>query len=153
MAPKAAFDPVPDWLRETRLRQRRADGKPWTQDDLLARMQQEIGWAPHRPNYSKYESGKSKPETVLPRFVEFWAKLGEPGPDYTPIEEAPAPEGEGLAAAISALVVELQAMRQERESIALRLETLEAAVALLARPSGEGLSALGPPPVEAGSGR
>jgi hypothetical protein len=84
MAPTPAYDPIPDWLRETRLSEKRADGKPWTQADLIAAMQAEIGWAPHRPNYSRYENGRSKPEDTLPRFIEFWARRGKPGPDYTP---------------------------------------------------------------------
>lgn len=60
-------------------------------------------------------------------------------------ETGPALGEAGLAQAISELVGELRAMREERESIELRLDTLEAAVALLARPGGEGLSALVPP--------
>jgi hypothetical protein len=76
--------PIAAWLRTTRLRQLDEKGDPWTQDRLLSLMQSEIGWAPHRPNYSKYEQGKATPEReTLAKFVTFWAAHGEPGPDLT----------------------------------------------------------------------
>ena len=129
MPPPVAYDPVPAWLRETRLRQRRDDGESWTQDDLRHRMDTEIGWAPHRPNYSKYENGRSKPnKATLARFLEFWAKLGEPGPDYTP-PQAPEPPVDPVAKAISGLTAE---MARWREKDRARIADLEQTVAGLA---------------------
>lgn len=153
MAPTLAYDPVPDWLRETRLSEKRADGKPWTQDDLITAMQAEIGWAPHRPNYSRYENGRSKPEDTLPRFIEFWARRGKPGPDYTPPPPTETP-ADPLASALQALATELKAMRQERESVEARLRALESELQSLRAPQGGGASGgQYAPPVEAGSGR
>jgi hypothetical protein len=84
--------PIAQWLRSTRLRQLDEKGDPWTQDRLLELMRAEIDWAPHRPNYSKYERGISTPtRETLAKFVAFWEKHGEPGPDLTPPAEPKPP--------------------------------------------------------------
>lgn len=137
---------IADWLRETRLRQTHPEtGEPWTQDYLLVQMQERIGWAPHRPNYSKYESGKSTPKRdTLKKFTDFWALYDEPPPN---LQAEPEPEQPDLAAAILALTEELEAMRREREA------WTRGVVAVLRAYSGgqvpaELLDALAPPPLE-----
>lgn len=79
---------VPDWLKETRLRQRHPEtGKPWSQEYLVERVNEWAGsdWTLYRSNYVNYESGKQRPESeTLRRFVAFWEAHNEPGPDLTP---------------------------------------------------------------------
>lgn len=74
---------VADWLLQSRLGQiDPATGEPWTQDHAIALMHARIGWAPHRPNLSKYEQGKAVPRRdTLAKFVEFWALYGVGAPD------------------------------------------------------------------------
>jgi len=129
--------PIARWLRDTRERQLREDGLPWSQDDLIRRMAEEIGWAPHRPNYSKYETGRATPQPdTLAKFVRFWEARGEAGPDLTPATIEPAPD---LAAAIVALTAELRAAREAREAYEIRLGAVEAELrSLRARPAGGG---------------
>jgi hypothetical protein len=114
-------NPIGEWLRETRLRQiTPGKRKPWSQDYLLERMQEEVGWSSHRPNYSKYETGKSKPEPdTLDKFIAFWTARGEPGPDLSPkrVQEPPA---DPLAAAIRAQTEAITALVEE-----LRLARLQ----------------------------
>ena len=116
--------PIGDWLRETRERQVRPDGEKWSQDDFLAELQRATGWHLHRPNYSRYESGRSQPKRdTLARLVGFWAARGEPGPDLSPkVEPAPV---DPVAAAIdrqtailAELVAELRSMRAEGDGVA-----------------------------------
>jgi transcriptional regulator with XRE-family HTH domain len=65
--------PVAEWLRTTRERH------GLTQERFLEALASETGWAPHRPNYSRYESGKSTPQPdTLAKFVAFWQTRGEP---------------------------------------------------------------------------
>lgn len=98
--------PIAAWLLASR------EAQQWTQDELLTRMRDEIGWAPHRPNYSKYETGKMTPEPpTLAKFVSFWAGHGTAGPDTTPTPPEP-----DLAQALVALTAELTQMRLEREA-------------------------------------
>lgn len=124
-------NPIGQWLRDTRLRQvMPGTRKPWSQDYLLERMQEEVKWAPHRPNYSKYENGKATPEPdTLDKFVAFWTARGEPGPDLSP-KAAPEPPVDPVAAAIdrqtvvlSDLVAELLRWRTEDRA---RLDQVEA---------------------------
>jgi hypothetical protein len=93
-------NPIGQWLRDTRLRQvMPGTRKPWSQDYLLERMQKEVKWAPHRPNYSKYENGKATPEPdTLDKFMAFWTARGEAGPDLSP-PVAPEPTVDPIVAA------------------------------------------------------
>jgi hypothetical protein len=68
----------------------------------LEALASETGWAPHRPNYSRYESGKSTPQPdTLAKFVAFWQTRGEPGPDLTPPEPVLS-DNDRLIAALAA---------------------------------------------------
>lgn len=118
--------PIPDWLKTSRLSQTMpGERRPWTQDHLLERMQADIGWAPHRPNYSKYESGKATPQPdTLDRFVAFWAIYGIGPPDLNP--PAPAPPEDP----IRLLVDELRVWRTEDRR---RIADLEATVGRLSK--------------------
>lgn len=103
--PSPAEKPIARWLRSTRQRQRMVDkdGEEragWTVEHLIEEMRQSIGWAPARPNYSKYETGKATPKPpTLRKFVKFWELQGEPGPDLTP-QPDPEPAKSDVAAAI-----------------------------------------------------
>lgn len=119
---------VAGWLKETRLRQRRRDGEPWSQDDLLADLLAVTGKKLHRPNYSAYESRGSMEPATLRLFVDYWASKEEPGPvlvEPTPVAVAELPP---LDLALRALVHELTSARGERDALAERTEALERAV-------------------------
>lgn len=76
---------IGSWLRENRGEPKRGG---MSQDELLDDIRRVTGWAPHRPNYSKYENGRAEPEPeTLDKLVAYWASRGLPGPDFTP----PAP--------------------------------------------------------------
>lgn len=150
--------PIAAWLRSSRLGQSMPSGDPWTYDYLFRQMRQAIGWAPPHPNYSRYENGKSTPSReTLAKLVGFWAALGVDGPDLTPptageVGTTDSPAAliralEAQTAAISELVALVRANEDDREA---RLRGLEAAVALLARPSVEAPQGL---PAPHGSGR
>jgi hypothetical protein len=111
--------PIADWLLASRLRHLDDKGDPWTQDRLIREMQSSIGWAPFRPNYSRYETGKSTPNReTLAKFMRFWEGRGEPGPNLS----VPPPglgdtlAGGGayldLAGAIRELTEELRLLRE-----------------------------------------
>lgn len=110
--------PIAAWLRATRLGQKMDDGdggtKPWTIRHLLALMEAEIGWAPPHPNYSNYENGKSTPNAItLRKFVKFWTKHGQPGPDLSP-RQAIEPEPD------LAELIKLQTAAIDRQTTMLR---------------------------------
>lgn len=101
-----------------------------TQDVFLADLKREIGWAPHRPNLSKYENGRAIPEAeTLAHFVAYAAKRGIAGPDFTPpapmpsIEERTVAALEAQAKATKALADELRLWRTKDRD---RLDQLEA---------------------------
>jgi len=101
------YRPIAAWLKTTRERQLDEKGDPWTQDHLLALMHAEVGWAPYRPNYSKYESGKATPKReTLAKFVRFWEQRGEPGP----VMDAPAEPPSEQAQLIAALTAHTEAI-------------------------------------------
>lgn len=123
--------PIAIWLRATRLRQAMPSGDPWSQDYLLERMTQEIGWAPYRPNYSKYEQGKATPKReTLAKFVAFWAGRGEPGPDLSPkvVEPAADPLVAALTAQTKALADLVDELRQWRTQDRVKIGQVEAVV-------------------------
>ena len=102
--------PIAEWLRGTRLAQTMpGTRRAWTQDYLLTQMRAE-GWAPHRPNYSKYETGHATPEPeTLDRFVAFWAARGVPGPDLSEPPQA-TESGDALVAALMAQTAAINAL-------------------------------------------
>lgn len=150
--------PIAAWLRSTRVRQTMDDGegglKPWTVDHFLALMKAEVGWAPARPNYSKYERGRAVPQPkTLARFVEFWAGHGEPGPDLTP----PAPQQDPLIAALDrqsrAMEGLVDLLRQVVAGQGRRLEEVEVVLRHLVAPTTQDTAALPAPRQTAGSPR
>ena len=115
------YRPVASWLRSNRLRQTRENGEPWTQDFLLERMAEDLGWAPARPNYSRYESGRATPNReTLGKLIRFWERYGEPTPDLTP----PAPPAEPvdpMAALVEQLIEEQRQTRAMLSVVLMRL--------------------------------
>ncbi len=106
---------IGEWLRANRGLE--------PQDKLLARMKAVTGWAPSRPNYSKYENGRTDPTPeTLQKFVDFWASQGKAGPDFTPPPPEPTFEERMLTAierqtaAINALVGQLARLTTEQAS-------------------------------------
>lgn len=150
--------PIALWLRTTRARQKMDDGegglKPWTVDHFLELMKAEVGWAPARPNYSRYENGRTTPQPkTLAKFVAFWRTQGVEAPDFdaTPVEPEPEPS---LAAALFAIRDELRDARQERKRTEARLRAVEAELrSLRDQRGGGGSSELSPPLEKTGSGR
>lgn len=141
--------PIAEWLRATRERQTRADGEPWSQDDFLVELERATGWHLHRPNYSRYETGKAIPKRdTLAKLMAFWEARGEPGPDLTP---PPPPVAEpSLPAVLSQMVGvqnrlldELAALRDERQTLAEQVADLRETVASLVALHTEGSGADG----------
>lgn len=100
---------IGDWLTANR-------GET-TQADFLEDLRRVTGWAPHRPNYSRYENGRSEPEPeTLERFVRYWAAKGRPGPDFTP----PEPDPDYAALTLAAITRQADAM----ERLADRIDAL-----------------------------
>jgi hypothetical protein len=128
------MSPLGEWLRESRKRQLREDGKPWTQDQFLDALALATGWRLYRPNYSKYENAKTEPEpATVKKLVDFWTARGEPGPDLEP-EPEPEPTPD-LTAVLLAFSRELEAAREERTKLRAQVETLAETVDRLARGS------------------
>lgn len=119
-------DRIGTWLRETRLRQvMPGTRKPWSQDYLIEQMAAQ-GWAPHRPNYSKYENGKAHPEPeTLDNFLAFWTARGEPGPDLSPrtVEEPVDPILAEMRRQTAATEANTEMLRQVLEAMTSRLPT------------------------------
>lgn len=122
--------PIAEWLLASRLAQAMPNDprKPWTQDHFLALLETETGWRLHRPQYSKYETGKMTPgPDTLDKFVAFWKRHDVDGPDLTP---APAPAGatepadkliaalQAQTDAIMALVAEMREGREKEQDVA-----------------------------------
>lgn len=92
---------IGDWLTANR-------GET-TQADFLEDLRRVTGWAPHRPNYSRYENAKSEPEPeTLERFVRYWSAKGLPGPDFTP----PDPQPDYAALTLAAITRQAEATEQ-----------------------------------------
>ena len=113
MAPSIAA-----WLRETRLRQRTPEGRPWSQEYTVDRINEwaaGTGWKLYRPNYVGWEGGKQPQPETLARLTAFWAAQGEGGPDAMP-----DPDPEPLSLEERAVIAtERQAAAAERQAAAL----------------------------------
>ena len=146
MAPKS----LSEWFRSTRLAQQRADGRPWSQDDFVAALEDETGYRLYRTNYSTYETGATTPEPeTVAKLLAFWEGRGIVPPEFPdPEEQEPPPD---LPTALMALATELRESREERAAMAERLQALEAAVALLAPQGGPRPATRGTPREIAGS--
>jgi transcriptional regulator with XRE-family HTH domain len=113
--------PTAAWLRASRAGQTMDDGaggqKPWTVEELVTRMAAEVGWAPQRPNYSKYENGRAVPSpATLARFVKFWARYDVEPPNLNPASvvasgESTPPDVAAYLSRIDSLVEQLAADR------------------------------------------
>lgn len=111
-------------------------------------MKRLAGLSISQAEFSQWESGSRVPRPDNPKVERLYEFFGS-----RPEEETgPSAVGEaGLAQAINLLVGELQAMRQERESIEARLRALEAELQSRRDPrAGEGFVGPLAPLVEAG---
>lgn len=147
--------PIAVFLRETREAQRReTDGEPWSQDDFLAALETATGWHLHRPNYSRYETGKSTPSpATLRRLTGFWATRGVAIPDFE-AEPETADERDPmtrLADAIVDLTTELHEARAERATLVAKVAEMDAVLRSLVAPAIEGAGAHRAQPETAGS--
>lgn len=118
--------PIADWLRDTRLRQRTPEGRPWSQEYLVDRVNEwaratEQGWTLYRPNYVGWEKGKEPTAPILGRLVAFWESQGEPGPDLTP-KPAPLSLEERH---VNALEASLAEQRATNRLLSERLDALQ----------------------------
>lgn len=128
--------PIAQWLRSSRLHQTDERGEAWTQDQLLERMRADVGWAPHRPNYSAYEQGRSTPNReTLAKFVSFWGMHGVGGPDMEP--PAPARSPATLEDLIAAMAEDAALRREELEATRQQTAVLMSIVSALL-PGGSG---------------
>ena len=123
MAPKS----LSEWFRSTRLAQQRADGRPWSQDDFVAALEDETGYRLYRTNYSTYETGATTPEPeTVAKLLAFWEGRGIVPPEFPDPEQQETPPD--LPTALMALATELRESRAERERMATEVADLRALV-------------------------
>src|SRR5690348_3637505 len=114
--------PVAAWLRETRNRHLTPEGRPWSQEYTVNRVNEwaaetgQIGesgrpWQLHRPNYVGYEGTTEPTPWTLNKLVAFWTAQGEPAPDLRP---APDPEPRPSLEERAVIAAERQAEAAER---------------------------------------
>lgn len=115
--------PIAAWLIRSRAQFREPNAqRTWTVDDFLAALKADMGWAPVRTTYARWESGATRPEPENLRRVEaFYAARGV-GPEVPP---APTGDTETPADLIAALNAQTMAIKD--------LVALLAAADLLAR--------------------
>lgn len=115
--------PIAAWLIRSRAQfTEPGASRAWTVEDFLRTLHAETGWAPVRTTYARWESGAARPEPEnIARVVAFYEARNVAGPE-APVEE-PEPS---LAAALTALVVELRESREAREATEARLRAVEA---------------------------
>ena len=118
---------VAQWLIQSRKRfENPATKRPWSAEHFLEELRAAGGWAPNIANYAQWESGEVTPrEENLRPVIEFYAARGIAGPAQPP---APEPALD-LPRALMALARELEALREERQSLAGQVRELQAMVA------------------------
>lgn len=130
-----AMTPLARWLKETRLAQTNPEtGRAWTQDYFLARMKASTGWAPAYPNYNAIEQGKTSPRSdTVAKLVAFWATVGVPEPDLSPLPDPISLEERRVRAAERANEIAEEGNALLRDQIAATREQNQLLAAVLLR--------------------
>jgi transcriptional regulator with XRE-family HTH domain len=114
--------PIAAWLITSRAQFREPGAKrTWTVEQFLAKLEAEVGWAPTRTTYARWESGSARPDPEnMRRVQEFYAARGISPYDEPVVSPAASDTQAGLASlseAVMALVEELRVDRQERTGL------------------------------------